>query len=74
MTMLPTLAPEKATRADEREQCCKDICVWCLQGIAVERDSPRAEWWHWKSGALDDDKRCDAGYIRERAWKETGQQ
>jgi hypothetical protein len=53
-------------RADEREQCCKDICIRCRLDEPPVRDVAEKDtlWWH-----LDGDE-CMADAIRERAWRE----
>jgi hypothetical protein len=63
------VAAEAEIRADEREQCCKDICDFCASGIAVRR-SRHGDliWWeHIETG----NPACRALDIRERAWKES---
>jgi hypothetical protein len=54
-------------RADEREQCCKDICGMCRNGRVATRELRKdaAYWCH-------DLDTCFAASIRERAWSWTG--
>jgi hypothetical protein len=74
---LPTRWLEWHTLADvqvreEREQCCKDICVGCEEGFnLVHLDDPQQPlWMRWLHlSAAWGETRCHAAAIRERAWK-----
>ena len=52
-------------RADEREQCCKDICGGCSRDLPVTRKP--LGWYHLSTPGRR--LTCDASRIRERAWK-----
>lgn len=61
-------------REEERETCCRDVCIECRVGRPVYRRSP-GEWRHdadplKPGGILLPYGRCQAGVIRERGLKE----
>lgn len=54
--------------AEEREQCCRDMCELCRNGnpvLRVLRDVPRPGGWVWTHGGYNGGE-CDASPIRRR--------
>lgn len=70
---------EEAARADEREECCRDTCIWCYEaarGVSNVSKAERADgtWRHRVGGDVTGSHlmhrpECAAALILERSAK-----